>query len=237
MDTTNIENIFSIKQVIENKFSMIKERIIQVIEYKGISKEEFYVKIGMTSASFRGKAKRTPLNSNAIENILSEIPDLNPMWLITGKGEMILADNELYNVQTKGEKNIEETRPRIPMDAAAGSLTAAADSITIDNCEQLPVVRAFARYDFTILVRGDSMLPEYHSGDELACLYIKDTTFIQWGCCHVLDTVQGIIVKRIYDNDEYILCRSENSELFKDFRIHKKEVYNIALVIGLVRRY
>ncbi|MDR3057235.1 MAG: hypothetical protein LBU84_03735, partial [Prevotella sp.] len=73
---------------------MIKERIIQVIEYKSIPKEEFYVKIGMTSASFRGNAKNTPLNSNAIENVLSEIPDLNPMWLITGKGEMLFVDNE-----------------------------------------------------------------------------------------------------------------------------------------------
>ena len=216
---------------------MIKERIIQVVEYKGIPKEEFYVKIGMTSASFRGNAKSTPLNSNAIENVLSEIPDLNPMWLITGKGEMLFVDNESNSIQTKRKEEIEETRPRIPMDAAAGSLTAAADGITIDDCEQLPVIKAFARYDFTIFARGDSMFPEYHSGDELACLYVKNTTFIQWGCCHVLDTVQGIVVKRIYDDGEYILCKSENSELFKDFRIHKTEVYNIALVIGLVRRY
>lgn len=68
---------------------MIKERIIQVIEYKGIAKEDFYKKIGMTSANFRGDAKKRPLNSNAIENILSEIPDLNPEWLLTGKGEML----------------------------------------------------------------------------------------------------------------------------------------------------
>lgn len=67
---------------------MIKERVIQVIESKGIAKEKFYKKIGMTSASFRGNAKKTPLNSNAIENILSEINDLDPYWLITGKGEM-----------------------------------------------------------------------------------------------------------------------------------------------------
>lgn len=68
---------------------MIKERVIQVIEYKKIAKEDFYTKIGMTSASFRGNARKTPLNSNAIENILSEIPDVNPTWLLTGQGEML----------------------------------------------------------------------------------------------------------------------------------------------------
>ena len=73
---------------------MIKERIIQLIEYKGIAKENFYVKIGMTSASFRGKAKESPLNSNAIENILSEIPDVNIEWLLTGKGSMLKQPEE-----------------------------------------------------------------------------------------------------------------------------------------------
>ncbi len=68
---------------------MIKDRIIQVIENKGIGKENFYTEIGMTSASFRGKAKKSPINSNAIENILSVIPDVNPEWLLTGKGDML----------------------------------------------------------------------------------------------------------------------------------------------------
>ena len=68
---------------------MIKDRVIQVLEYKGIPKELFYVKIGMRSASFRGNAKNSPLNTNAIENILSEIPDLNPDWLLRGVGEML----------------------------------------------------------------------------------------------------------------------------------------------------
>lgn len=68
---------------------MIKDRIIQLIEFKGIAKESFYKKIGMTSASFRGKAKDTPINSNAIENILSIIPDTDLYWLISGKGNKV----------------------------------------------------------------------------------------------------------------------------------------------------
>lgn len=86
---------------------MIKERIIKILEYKGIPKEDFYVKIGMTSANFRGKAKSTPLNSNAIENILSEIPDINPEWLITGKGNMLNSSNSgLYMGDNNHQINI-----------------------------------------------------------------------------------------------------------------------------------
>ena len=68
---------------------MIKNRVVQLIEFKEIAKEDFYKKIGITSANFRGKAKETPLNSTTIANIISIIPDVNLEWLITGKGEMI----------------------------------------------------------------------------------------------------------------------------------------------------
>ncbi len=86
---------------------MIKDRIIQLIEQKGIKKEEFFKKIGMTSANFRGKAKKTPLNSNAIENILTEIPDLNGHWLLTGKGEMLKdVTSDSQTVHIDGYRNV-----------------------------------------------------------------------------------------------------------------------------------
>ncbi|WP_165027213.1 hypothetical protein [Dysgonomonas sp. ZJ279] len=81
----------------------IKDRVIEIAEDKGVIKEEFFPKIGMTAGSFRGKAKETPLNSNAIENLLAFFQDVNAEWLVTGKGEkyknsnVITGDN---NVQT-----------------------------------------------------------------------------------------------------------------------------------------
>lgn len=82
---------------------MIKERILQFIEYKGVTKERFYEKIGMTSANFRGKAKETPINSTAIENILSEYPDLNLEWLITGKGQMVKGNIQNIHIEGKNK--------------------------------------------------------------------------------------------------------------------------------------
>ena len=38
----------------------------------------------MTSANFRGKAKETPLNSNAIVNIITKYPDVDLYWLLSG---------------------------------------------------------------------------------------------------------------------------------------------------------
>jgi phage repressor protein C with HTH and peptisase S24 domain len=78
------------------------------------------------------------------------------------------------------------------------------------------------------------MSPYYESGDEVACQRIDDTHFIQWGKVHVLDTTQGIIIKRIYEEKEGIRCASYNPE-YPDFIIPKDEVYSISLVVGLLR--
>lgn len=127
-----------------------------------------------------------------------------------------------------------ETRPRIPYDAAAGTLTEAVEGITEYQCEQLPVISAFPKYDFTIRITGKSMEPEYFAGDEVACLRVNEKQFLQWGRVHVLDTTQGIVIKRIYDAGESILCRSCNSE-FPDFSIPKENIRSYNLVVGSLR--
>lgn len=131
-----------------------------------------------------------------------------------------------------------ETRPRIPLNAAAGSVSIAMTGVRKEDTEQMPFIQAFSNYNYTILVKGDSMEPEFHSGDELACLQLKGkASYIQWGRYHVLDTAQGVLVKRIYDREDSILCKSDNKDLYPDFEIPKEEVYNLGLVIGMLRRY
>lgn len=90
----------------------IKERVMQILEYKGIAKENFFTQIGMTSANFRGNAKFTPLNSNAIANIFAIIPDLNLVWLITGQGEM-MASSAMKNENNFAMQMIREKDEKI----------------------------------------------------------------------------------------------------------------------------
>lgn len=127
-----------------------------------------------------------------------------------------------------------DTKPRIPYDAAAGTLTEAVEGVTEYQCEQLPVISAFPKYDFTIRITGKSMEPEYFAGDEVACLRVNEKQFLQWGRVHVLDTTQGIVIKRIYDAGDLILCRSYNPE-FPDFSIPKENIRSYNLVIGSLR--
>ena len=234
-------------------------RLYQYIEYKGIKPTVFEKEIGFSSGYLSVQKKR---NADLGESVLNKLNDychdLSISWLLTGEGEMLknAQVNAQVNAQasTKIEKNTPEfhiisepdilykkdeieTRPRIPLNAAAGSLSIALDGVTSADVEELPFVYAFADYNYTILVKGDSMEPEFHSGDEIACVALNRNSFMQWGQTHVLDTAQGIVVKRIYDNDDSILCQSENNRLYKDFSIPKDEIFGMGLVIGLIRRY
>lgn len=83
-------------------------------------------------------------------------------------------------------------------------------------------------------VTGESMQPFINPGDEVACLKIEESSFLQWGHIHVLFTSQGVIVKRIFDEGDGIRCVSIN-DAYPDFVIPKKEIYSYNLVIGLVR--
>lgn len=68
----------------------IKGRILQLADILGIGRKKFTEQIGMAYSSFTGRAKNTPLNSNAITNILTMFPNVNAKWLFTGEGEALL---------------------------------------------------------------------------------------------------------------------------------------------------
>lgn len=207
---------------------LFKDRILRYIEHEGISIREFERKCGFSNGYFN---KIKDFSTDKVQEITRVFPNLNYIWVLTGETCMLNSDmaqsNEITQVKT-------ETRPRIPYTAAAGSLTSAVEGITSDQCEHIPRINIFPEYDFTIIIKGDSMEPKYEGGDEVACKRIDSTSFIQWGKVHVLDTAQGILIKRTYEDGEKIRCVSYNPE-YPDFSIDKDEIYSMSLVVGLVR--
>lgn len=209
----------------------IKFRLKDLAAHYGLSIRTFEEKCGLNRGNISNMSDNGSIGSDKLSKILDTYAEINPIWLITGNGNM-LRDAQVSD--TNMTTGAIDTRPRIPMEAAAGSLSVALNSVTADECEQLPVISLFPKYDFTIIVRGESMEPEYKSGDELACLMISENSFIQWGRTYVLDTAQGIVVKRVFDDMSNLLCKSNNPD-YPDFKIPKEEVYRMALVVGSIR--
>ena len=117
----------------------------------------------------------------------------------------------------------------------AGSFTGDMQ-VLYHDCEMYDIP-CFRDADFLIPVKGDSMYPTYRSGDIVACRkLIKDNLFFQWNKVYVLDTDQGALIKRIKPgkDEENIMIVSDN-ESYDPFNLHISHIYNIALVIGLIR--
>lgn len=218
------------------------ERIKEFIDSKGLSISAFERSIGMSNASFSKSLKnKGAIGTDKLENILRIYPELNPEWLLTGVGSMLKADADggykdsprSYSVAADSAHSF-DTRPRLPISAAAGALSMLADSVEADSCEYMPVVAAFPSYDFTITIEGDSMEPDYHSGDELACAFVSDPADVKWGKPHILDTTDGVVFKRIFDGGKSIMCNSINKR-YGNFEVDKTDVLHIATVVGVLR--
>lgn len=134
--------------------------------------------------------------------------------------------------QEQAKEMLIDFRPRVPIDAAAGSLAVIADDgVRASECEMYPKIGQLPAYDFTTFVRGDSMEPRFERGAEIACKRVNSSGFIQWGRVHVLDTSQGAVIKQIYDDGDNIRCKSFNP-IYPDFLVPKEEIYSINLVVG-----
>lgn len=94
----------------------------------------------------------------------------------------------------------------------------------------------FRGADFLIYVSGDSMQPKYFSGDLVACKRLPVDTFFQWNKVYVIDSEQGVIIKRIREGRDngHVVLVSENPA-YAPFELPLEKIYSIALVIGVVR--
>jgi phage repressor protein C with HTH and peptisase S24 domain len=80
------------------------------------------------------------------------------------------------------------------------------------------------------------MYPKYSSGDIVACKSLSLDTFFQWNKVYVVDTEQGVLIKRVRKgvDDDHILMFSEN-EKYEPFPLHRSEIRALAIVIGVIR--
>lgn len=126
-----------------------------------------------------------------------------------------------------------KTKPRLPVTAAAGHLSDYLEGVRADECEYLPVMRSLPDYDFTMLIKGNSMEPKFEGGDEIACK--KVTSIIEPGKTYVLATRDGAVVKRLYPENNGVRCVSYNHEEYPDFFVNGEDVLDVYRVVGLIR--
>jgi phage repressor protein C with HTH and peptisase S24 domain len=216
-------------------FSVLKKRILQYLDIKGISKYECYQNTGITNGVF------SQLNGMSEDNMLkflSYYSDISPEWLLAGTGEMLKSGKKpaIIKVSEGDSAGI----PLIPFDAVAGFDGSDNPGVRYEDCERY-VVPEFEKsgVEFVVRVSGSSMYPKYSNGDILACRKINNILFFQWGKIYVIDSSsQGILVKRIYEdakNQDNIILVSDNKEKYPPHPMPKSDIRSLSIVLGVIR--
>ena len=75
--------------MMQEDFNHTKERILQYLKYKSMSIRKFSEKVSISPSNFNEKCMISALSGDILSRILTEFPDINPDWLLLGKGEML----------------------------------------------------------------------------------------------------------------------------------------------------
>ncbi|MBT0573695.1 peptidase S24 [Riemerella anatipestifer] len=149
-------------------------RIKEFIEYKGISVRGFEESVGFSNGSFASQYKNNrTIGVDKVENILREYTEINPEWLLTGRGSMLKGAHEnkdsgiiIHRGNRKTRDAIHETQdvPLYDIEATAGlqSLFKSGKTANILDNIRIPNIPSC---DGAISITGDSMYPLLKSGD------------------------------------------------------------------------
>ena len=223
MEQTDLQRLKKVvKWLIFSGFGENEKELAEILGYK---KSSF-------SQILNGKV---PLSDKFLDKLCSLDSNINKVWIMENKGEMLKSNN---NTPAVTEPQLPSGVPMLPFDAFAGIGTDV-DGVNLDTIEERYVVPLFdgMKMDFMISVRGSSMYPKYNSGDVVACRMVQELLFVQWNKVYVLDTIsQGVIIKRLKKSDKegFVICKSDN-EQYEPFEIPMSDIRTIALVVGVIR--
>lgn len=191
----------------------------------------------MSNASFGKSLKnKGAIGTDKLENILKAYPDISPLWLVSGIGNMLTNYAPKKHTSTLQQTNDPNKGiPLIPVEAMAGFFQGE-QSVMLHECD-FYVMPIFKSADYLITVKGDSMQPKYYSGDIIACKHLSlSDIFFQWGKVYVIDTDQGALIKKVEqgNSNDTITLVSENPT-YKPFEVSRKSIYHISIVLGVIR--
>ena len=118
--------------------------------------------------------------------------------------------------------------PIVPYAVRGGALQGFSEGVEEWECERItsPVRGAELAFEVT----GDSMAPGFPAGARVLLKRVK--SMVAWGEVHVIDTVDGPVLKRIdqTDDPDVFVLRSDNPA-YQPIRIHRSDIRGVWRVL------
>jgi phage repressor protein C with HTH and peptisase S24 domain len=181
-----------------------------------------------------------PLPQSFVDKLCALDDRIEKCWLLYEEGHVLKEYKQVINppLDEVSEPDDDYMKnvglPLIPVEAMAGY--GAGDFQVMEYETEKFIIPTFKGSDYLIGVRGSSMYPKYNSGDIVACKHLPLDTFFQWNKVYVVDTEQGVLIKRICkaQKDDFVTMVSDNKS-YDSFDLHRSAIRSLAIVMGVIR--
>ena len=230
----------------EQNISPIKQRILSFAGTLGISKRDFYAKIGVSRGTLESK---TGITEDVVTKFFATYPEVSIEWLMTGVGDMLKISpsckTKSKNIEEQGEKddNLPQVsynpaigKPYYDVDFLGGFDEVVNSQVTIPNSNI--VIQGFDRADVWCNVTGHSMEPKINHGDIIA---LRRCTLddVQYGEIYavVLDNIRTIKILRRSPNPDTLRFVPINITEYDEQEYPKRRITHIYEVIGSISKF
>jgi len=245
---------------------VIIDRIKQFIDYLGVSNNEFTRTVGLSNGFLTsGANNKRSIGSDIIERILCQYPQLDPMWILTGNGSMIISKSvNNVSILEDGENAHKNAHNLVPKQKVHKTLALAEDSAPYNysrNSANLfipylpsrtfsfittePDLTQFETYripglrnaDFLMPYYGDDMHPTVSAGNIIAGKIVKKAPLYTWGRVHLFELEEvGVIMGRLRPGSEGHTVRCEpENPSFQAIEFPVENIIAIAMLMAVIK--
>jgi len=200
-----------------NKITTQKERVLDYLKSKGITKNRFYVQTGVANGTLD---KKSGITGDTIMKIYATYPDINLDWLIAGQGQMLksstftlqnstagIREQYMAVTSTSGDNIPEEALIKSDIPLEYVPIFAYREAYCCEGYLSLPKL---GTCDGAGYVKTDSMYPLIKPGDLVCYKTANNGEAFHWGKMYALCIV--------IDGEEYLTIKNvSKSELGKDY--------------------
>lgn len=213
----------------------MKERLLQIAEYKGLSVRAFELECGLQRGNISNMAKDGAIGSDKLSKIIDANEDINIEWLIRGKGDMMKVDNIAQSNASNQQISISQFKQQ-GYAPYYSELPLSAGQMGLANIEQRENPESWIKFpnvdvDGWFPVIGCSMEPKIFAGDIVGIKQIDNWERIDPDKTYMIVTRDDRMIKHLEtdDNDNSILWAV--SENYSRFKIIKDEIIRIYRVV------